>query len=302
MRSNTWKNDAALLFVVLIWGVNFPVIKIPLEVMPPFAANVFRFAASAVVLGAFYAAQYEGGFFAPLRTHGARIVALGLLGHVAYQVCFITGVHWTTAGSAALIMAASPLWTAVASQLRGYERLPAAAWGGLLVSLLGTVLVIAAGADLAGGTLKGNLLMLAASAFWGVYTAFNTSVVNDVSPAGFSFLSILVALPVLTLLGVPYFGAVEWSAVDLWDWTALVFSGGFSTGVAYLIWAAAVKNVGPSNTAVYSNLVPFVALLGGALLLGEAVALTQVLGGLLIIGGLLALRRSRREAVPAGGA
>lgn len=300
MHRDTWKNDAALLLVVLIWGVNFPVIKIPLAVMPPFAANVFRFATSALFLGVFYAVRAGGNLFAPMRTHGKKIVALGLLGHVAYQVCFITGVHWTTAGSAALIMAASPLWTAMASQLRGYEHLPAAAWGGLLVSLVGTILVVTAGADLAGGTLTGNLLMLAASAFWGVYTAFNTSVVSEVSPAGFSFLGILVALPALTALGVPYFDAVEWSAVGAVEWAALVFSGGFSTGVAYLIWAAAVKNVGPSSTAVYSNLVPFVALLGGALLLGEAVTLTQVLGGLFIIGGLVAMRRSRRTTISAG--
>jgi drug/metabolite transporter (DMT)-like permease len=292
---SSWKNDIALLSVVLIWGVNFPVIKVPLEVMPPFAANVFRFTTSVLFLGAYYAAQAGGDLFAPMRTHGKRIVALGLLGHVAYQVCFITGVHWTTAGSAALIMAASPLWTAVASQLRGYERLPPAAWGGLLVSLAGTGLVVVAGANLAGGTLAGNLLMLAASVFWGLYTAFNIEVVKDVSPAGFAFLSILVALPVLVALGVPTFGAIEWSRVGFTEWAALIFSGGFSTGVAYIIWAAAVRNVGPSSTAVYANLVPFVALLGGMLLLGESITFAQVLGGVLIIGGLVALRRSRQH-------
>ena len=300
MASSSWKNDVALLGVVLIWGVNFPVIKVPLEVMPPFAANVFRFTASALFLGVFYAVRTDGPLLRPMQTHGARIAALGLLGHVAYQVCFILGVDWTTAGSAALIMAASPLWTALTSQVRGYERLPAAAWGSLLVSLAGTALVIVAGADLSGGTLVGNLLMLAASMFWGVYTAFNTTVVNEVSPSGFAFLSILVALPMLFALGVPHFGAVEWNAVGAVEWSALIFSGVFSTGVAYLIWAAAVKNVGASSTAVYSNLVPFVALLGGALLLDEAVTLSQVLGGVLIISGLVGLRRSRRKEVLAG--
>ena len=298
MPSASWKNDAALLFVVLIWGVNFPVIKVPLEVMPPFAANVFRFLASVLFLGVFYAVRAQGPLFAPLRAYPRRIISLGLLGHVAYQVCFITGVHWTTAGSAALIMASSPLWTALVSRLRGYEDLPLAGWGGLLLSLGGTGLVVATGADLTGGTLAGNVVMLAAAAFWGIYTAFNTAIVEDVSPAGFAFLSILVALPALILLGIPYFDAVEWDAVGLVEWTALVFSGGFSTGIAYLIWAAAVKNVGPSHTAVYSNLVPFVALVGGAVLLDETVVPTQMAGGLFIVGGLVALRRSRKHEVP----
>lgn len=286
------------MLVVLMWGINFPVIKIALEVMPPFVANVFRFATSVLVLGGFYLAQKdpEEPLFAPMRTHGRRIAALGLLGHVAYQVCFILGVHWTTAGSAALIMAAAPLWTALISQMRGYERLPAAAWAGLLVSLLGTLLVIATGADLAGGTFAGNLLMLAASFLWGAYTAFNTAIVREVSPAAFAFFGILVALPFLVALGVPGFDAVRWADVGPGVWAALVFSGGLSTGVAYLIWAAAVRNVGASNTAVYNNLVPFVALLGGALLLGEAVTLMQIAGGALIIGGLVTMRRQRRHA------
>ena len=301
-RPAAYKNDALLLFVVLVWGINFPILKAALAVMHPHAINVFRFLVSAVVLGGLYVVRsdtWSAGFFAPLRTHALQIVTLGLLGYVLYQISFIVGVDHTTSGSAALIMAASPLWTALLSRIAGYELLSKQAWLGLTISLIGTGLVVAAGAGDVnfGGSLFGNLLMLLAAVLWGAYTAFNKTVVHDVSPTGATFFGILVALPFLFGVGVPYFDTVPWEQVDLWVWGAILFSGGFSTGLAVAIWNTAVKNVGASNTAVYGNLVPLVALLGGVLLLDEAITWAQIAGGTLIIGGLLVMRRARRSRV-----
>lgn len=301
--SSRYQHDLALLFAVIVWGVNFPVLKTALTAMHPHVLNVFRFLVSAVALGALYAVRtdtWKNGFWAPLRTRAVQIVTLGLLGYVLYQISFIVGIDHTSAGNAALIMAASPLWTAVLSRLAGYERLSKLAWSGLALSLLGTGLVVAAGAtDIElGGSLFGNLLMLLASVLWGAYTAFNKAVVHDVSPTGATFFGILVALPFLIGIGLPYADTVQWDRVDVWVWSAIIFSGGLSTGLAVAIWNTAVKNVGASNTAVYGNLVPFVALIGGVLLLGEAITWAQIAGGVLIVGGLVVMRRSRRPALP----
>jgi drug/metabolite transporter (DMT)-like permease len=292
-------SDLALLLVVGVWGANFPILKWALAAMPPHVMNIFRFAVSALVLGGLYAWRRRGSpdsFFAPLRSHGRQLIVLGLLGYVVYQVCFIVGIDNTTSGSAALIMASAPLWTALQSQLSGYERLRPRAWLGLLLSLGGTGLVVAAGAteaSVGGGSLFGNVMMLAAAAFWGAYTAYNKSVVHDVSPTGATLMGVLIAMPVLLAISGPYWSAVQWEQVDVWVWIAIVFSGGLSTGLAIAIWNTAVKNVGASNTAVYGNLVPFVALLGGMLFLGETVTGYQLVGGGLIIGGVVLVRRHR---------
>jgi drug/metabolite transporter (DMT)-like permease len=62
-----------------------------------------------------------------------------------------------------------------------------------------------------------------------------------------------------------------------------------------VIWTTAVKHVGASHTAVFNNLVPFVAVVGGWLFLGETVAWPQLVGGALIIGGLVVMRRTRQH-------
>jgi len=292
-------SDWTLLLVVGIWGANFPILKWALAAMPPHVMNIFRFTVSALVLGGLYAWRQRGStasFFAPMRSHGRQIIILGLLGYGVYQVCFIVGIDNTTSGSAALIMASAPLWTALQSRLSGYERLHPRAWIGLLLSLGGTGLVVAAGAaggNVGGGSLFGNLMMLAAAAFWGAYTSYNKSVVHDVSPTGATLMGVLVAMPVLLAISGPYWSAVQWQQVDVWVWIAIVFSGGLSTGLAIAVWNTAVKNVGASNTAVYGNLVPLVALIGGAAFLGEPVTAYQLVGGALIISGVVLVRRNR---------
>lgn len=297
--------DAGLLLVVLIWGLNFPIIKVPLEVMPPFAVNAIRFSISAVVLALLWAREARSlgphGFSRHvLQGRALKVVLLGILGHVSYQVCFILGVARTEAGSAALIIASAPIWTAVLSRAMGLERLTLKQGVGLAVSLAGVALVIlAARGD--GPTASapdpfwGNLLVLLGAVFWAAYTVLSKPVLSEgVSGTGLSFWTVLAATPVLVGLGMPTFEAVTWSTVSPEVWAALVFSGGLSTGLAYAIWNVAVRQLGPSPTAAFSNLVPFVALVASALLLGEPIRLAQVIGGVLIIGGVVLVRRGGR--------
>ncbi len=296
--------DLALLVTVVIWGLNFPVIKVALEPMPPYVVNALRFVASALVLGGLHAWQSRGepgAFWSPIRDHPWTVVGLGLMGYVGYQWLFIVGVDATSAGSAALLIASAPMWTAILAQAVGMERLPLGAWGGLTLSLAGTGLVILAGTGAVAfteDTLFGNLLMLGAAVAWAAYTVLSRPVLGTgISATGLAFFGIAVSLPFLWGLGLSDWDAVDWAGVDAPVWGALVFSGALSTGVAYWFWNAAVQRVGPSQTAIYSNLVPVVALASGALLLGEPVTVFQLLGGACILGGLFLMRRARRPTL-----
>ena len=296
------RSDLALLLVVIIWGLNFPIIKIALEPMPPYVVNGFRFAVSALVLGGIHGwkTRHEpGGFFAPLRDHGWTVVALGLLGYVMYQWCFIVAINATSAGSGALIVSSSPVWTAVIARAIGMEQVPLGAWGGLALSLAGTALVVLAGhasPDFAEDTLFGNGLMLLGAIFWATYTVFSRPVLKKgVSATGLAFFGILISLPILWGLAFTELDQVDWAAVDGTVWLTLLYSGGLSTGLAYALWNTAVQRVGPSQTAIYNNLVPVVALASGVVLIGESVTVYQLMGGALILGGLFLMRRARRR-------
>ncbi|MEZ4698707.1 MAG: DMT family transporter [Rhodothermales bacterium] len=295
-RDSSGVYDLALLGAVLVWGINFPIVKNALSTMHPFALNVFRFTISTLTLGIVTRARRDADTI-PLRDlfrrYGWRILLLGFVGNAFYQILFILGIARTTAGTAALIMASAPAWTMILSALRGYEGANRITVIGLLLSLCGTGLIVFAGHDrisFNNETLAGNLLLLGASIMWGSYTALARPTTRYIPPLQLSFVGLLVAMPLLVAIGVPHIQSIAWERVT-WDiWLAIVYSGALSTGLAVVVWNVSVKHAGANYTALFGNLVPIVALAAGYLFLHEPVTWTQIIGGTLAIGGLLLIR------------
>jgi len=295
------QSDLSLLFCVLVWGLNFAIIKAALGVMHPHVVNLFRFMFSALVLGGLYYAEQrhsETPFFAPFRQHFWRIVGLGLLGFLLYQFCFIVGINNTTAGNGALIMSSAQLWTAVIAGILGIEQLRRGAWLGLTGMLLGvTIIVVGGNQEISFGstTFFGDAVILLAAILWGAYTGLIKPLMKILTPTSLAFFGLLAALPFLFGLGFSYLDTVVWQQIDPWVWAAIIYSGSLSTGVTVAIWNSAIRDVGPAQTAAYGNLVPIVGIVSGMLLLGEKVTWIQLLGGSLILGGLMVMRRFRNR-------
>ena len=288
--------EVGLLAVVLVWGINFAVIKVPLEVAPPFTVNLLRFAVSITVLGALHVRQCRARGVPTTVTFAAgplRVVGLGLLGILAYQAGFILGVDRVSAGTAALLIASSPGWTALTAHLLRHERLLALGWIGIATSLVGVGLVVVGNPGAAfEGDGSGVVLMLVAALAWGVYTALARPLLQRGATAlGLTYWGIVVSAPGLVALAAPELGAVDWSGFGAAEIGAVVFSGGLSTGLAYAIWNQSVLRAGASRTAAFSNLVPVVGVIAGVVLWGETVTWLQVAGGLLIVVGVVVVRR-----------
>lgn len=299
-QNSEWKAEILLLVTVLIWGLNFGISKWALVRVPPLVFNAVRFTLSLSVLAIlFFRMSSWKQEWTEFVRHPVRLIAMGLLGHFVYQFGFIQGLFYTTSGNAALILASTPLWTAISGRLTKTEQLNSAGWLGLLTSLVGTVLIVLGGErsiDFSSDTLLGNALVLGGSVAWGTYTMGSRSFLGTYSPVGFAFFTLLAAVPFLWIVAIPVLGNWSEPLGNYLDWGAMLYSGVLSVGLAYIIWNVAIKQVGSSHTAIYSNLVPIVALVNGLILLGEPIFLSQIVGGSLVLGGLILMRRGRRIA------
>src|SRR5881296_3595545 len=99
--------EDAMLALVVIWGVNFPIVKIAFREMTPMVFNALRFGGATVLL---LAVLVRAGEPIPPRGMWLSLVGLGLVGHAIYQVAFINGLARTTAGNSSLILAMVPLF------------------------------------------------------------------------------------------------------------------------------------------------------------------------------------------------
>lgn len=285
--------EAGLVTLAVIWGINFPLIKAALEVIPPLAFNALRFPLAAVallLLGRALAHRTR-----PRRADLPAIVALGLLGNVAYQLLFIFGVARTSAGNASLLLATSPAWTVVLSAATGQERVPGRVWGGVAATLAGMLLVVAGGQGLTFGasTVVGDGLMMGAAVAWASYTIGSRTLVRRYGAMALTTWTLLVGAVGVVAMGLPDLARTDLTTLGPGMWAIVAYAGVLSISVAYALWNLGVRRLGNSRTAVYSNLVPVVAIAAAWIGLGERPSALQVAGAVVILGGLR-LTRARR--------
>lgn len=289
--------DLAILVLVIIWGVNFSVVKALLNQFNPLALNGVRFALGASVLVPF--ALRSGQLKKFTRRDWLAVTALGVVGNTMYQFFFITGINGTLAGNAALILAMTPVFVALLSAALGHERVRATGWAGVAISTIGIGLVVWGGAAVRFGsaTLQGDLTILAAAVAWSVYTVGASPLVRRHGALPVTAATMWIGAIILFVVAIPSMAAQDWTRPTLMAWTGLVASGLLAVGLSYVLWYYAVEHMGNSRTAVFSNTVPIVALLFAWLALGETPVLMQVTGAALILAGVTLTRMSGSGAL-----
>lgn len=288
--------DAALLFVVFIWGTNFVVMKQAFSELSPWAFNAVRLTlATGLLLGVL---RLREGWPALAPQDVLKLIGLGVLGNTFYQIPFVVGLNLTTAGNSALILATIPVWSALLARALGWERITPRMWLGIALSFVGVALVTVAspnGFSLRSAGFLGDLLTLLAAACWAGYTVLSKDLLKRYSPLQVSALALLPGVLALWIPSLPYALGTDWLRVPLWTWLTLLYSAVFPIAVAYVIWAAGVQRVGAARTAVYNNLVPVVTFVLAYFAFRQPIAPLQLVGGAVVLLGVWLTVASRRR-------
>ena len=293
VASSFW-SDLSLLGVVVIWGVNLPVMKVGLSHVEPFAFNASRLFLSAIVLGVFALLERTSIPMDRPRDAKKQILLYALTTSGLYQLIFLLAVTRTASGNGSLIMATVPMWTAILAWLWLGETLSKMARWGLAIAFLGTMIVALEKGIRADRTeLAGNFLFLLAALLWAWGTVQSRTVLKFISPMRLSAVSTAMMLPLHLAFGgwtiptlLPKLGLRE-------VWIPLLYAGVLSTGFALPMWNYGVRHAGAAHAAVFQNLVPIVAIASAWVVRGEPVTQYQIIGGVLIISGLVLVRRGK---------
>ncbi|HLQ63091.1 MAG TPA: DMT family transporter [bacterium] len=278
--------DAAMLAMVVVWGVNFPIMKITLREMSPMVFNALRFSGATALL---WAAVGAAGSSPPApRAAWPGLIALGLLGNAVYQIAFIQGLVRTTADNSSLIFTMVPLFVAGLSLALRIDRVSPRTWVGIVLAFVGLFLLVSnpAGPHLSRATLAGDGLILLSTLCWAAYTVFSRPFLRTMSPLQFTTLTMTAGTPVLILASLPELVRQPWEMVSWASWAAVVFSTLFPLSLGYIIWYASVQAIGGPRTAVYNNLVPMVTVVASWVLLGETLGLLQAAGAAIVLAGV----------------
>jgi drug/metabolite transporter (DMT)-like permease len=290
--------DALLLLMVLIWGANFSVVKVAFSEIPEFGFNAIRLLGASLV---FFLALGMTGTPRPSGRDALKLFLIAVPGQFLYQLCWMGGLARTSVANCALILGCSPVAVALATSAAGHERVAPIHWAGALLSVFGVYLVVGTGPTLSADSIAGDLLTLAAVFCWAVYTVGSRALLVRLSPLAVTGYTMAFGTLLYAPLGVSDLLHLDWSGLSARAWIGLAFSSIFSLALAYLIWYTAVQKIGNMRTAIYSNMVPIVAMAIAAIWLGERLTGEKLAGAAAILGGvgLTRLAGSARAIAPA---
>jgi drug/metabolite transporter (DMT)-like permease len=284
-----------VLAVMVAWAANFIVVKAANEQIPPVTFAFLRFTIAAASL--LLALRWLEGRISLPRRDVVPVLGLGALGFGVYQVLWSTALQDIPAGDSALLVATTPVLTALLAVYGGTDALTRTKLAGSLVSFAGVAVIVVSGPGLSlGSSLAGDLLTLGAALCWAIYTAFGAGVLRRHSPLKATAWAMVGGTLVLAVPGFVQGVGVSWSTVDSSAWAGLAFSAVIPAGIANVVVFNAIRLLGPTRIAAFQFLVPFIAVLMAAAFLREPVRLEQLLGGTVIVIGIVISRTHRVTA------
>jgi drug/metabolite transporter (DMT)-like permease len=281
------------LFAVTVWGASFVATKVALQYLAPTAVVWLRFSIGVCILGVAVALKKQ--FALPTGKDWGYFAVLGFLGITFHQWLQSTGLLTAQATTTAWIVATTPVFMALLGLVILRENLALYQVAGILLATLGVLLVVTKG-DLGAlsegkfGT-AGDFLVLISALNWAVFSTLSrpglqkhpaTRMMFFVMSFGWLFTSILF----FTTSGLGQIPLISWDG-----WIAILFLGVLCSGIAYIFWYDALKDLPVAQTGAFLYLEPFITLIVASIVIRESILLASVIGGITILIGVWLVNR-----------
>ena len=276
-----------ILLLGLIWGVNWPAIRVAVVEISPWTFRAVCLAVGAATLFAVILAR--GG---RLRVPGAEILplmVLGLLNVTAYHMLTAFGLREMEAGRGVILAFTFPLWSVLFGTVVLRERLTASRVLALSLGLGAMVLLLGPEIVELGRAPLGGLFLIGSALAWAAATVMYKRVAWTLPAGTIAAWQLLIGgVPVLAaaLLFAP---APEFSALSPEAVISIIYASVIAVSFGQWIWFRLLRILPAAVAAISTLAVPVVGVFSSAILLGERItwmelaALTLVVVALWIV-------------------
>ena len=285
-------SEGSLLFITIIWGATFVIIKGALSEITPMLFIAVRFTLAAVLLFPF--------FFRSVLNSSKETIKDGLILGVIYFLGFATqtiGLQYTTATKSAFITGTFVLFTPI-FQLIFEKKIPGKGnLIGILFVILGLIFLSSKGenaldvfSEIGSGFNIGDFFTLICAVFFAMYLVYLdiSSKKHDYKPLVFIQISLTGLLGIISALFVSATGMqAEKLIINSSLIFAIIYTSVFATIIASTIQTKFQKVVTPTKAGIILSFEPIFSAIFAFFILTEKISNFAALGCILIFLGLI---------------
>lgn len=255
-----------LVVLTLVWGVNWPIMKVGIADYPPLSFRTMSIWIGVPVMGlALWATR------APLRIareHWPALLMLTLTNMLVWQSFAMLALKSLSSGRAAILAYTMPIFAAIFGGLFWGQRLSTRAVFGIAAAGVGVLLLLWHELTHLSGRPLGVLMMLVAASTWAVGTHQMRRTAIPASTLAMTFWMTLCTAVAMSLLSF-LFERDQWYLPSAVSWASIVYNGVMIFGFAQAAWLFLARGLPPVASSLSVMFIPVLGVFSGALTLGE---------------------------------
>ncbi|MEZ5610925.1 MAG: DMT family transporter [Rhodocyclaceae bacterium] len=289
------RNLLGLAVLTLMWGINWPVMKLSLRELSPLYFRAITMSGGLLLLICWYRSRRVS-----LRMPTSalpQVLMLALPNILGWHALSIFGVQALASGRAAIVGFTMPIWVVIIGVLFFREKMTPRLWLATACSAAAVVLLLWHELDALTGRPVGVLWMLSAAFCWALGTLLLKRVSVPLSTEALTVWMIGLTVPLVWVL------AVSLEPVPSLDfsptmWVVLVYGFAINYGIAQILWFSIARSVPPVASGLSIMFIPVIGLGSAMVLTGEQPFVEDYFAAALIVAALAATllmgRRGKR--------
>jgi drug/metabolite transporter (DMT)-like permease len=282
LRFDVAKTVLLTLVAMLAFAANSLLCRLALgqQLIDAASFTAVRVISGAVMLGLIMLPRWRAGGRAKADWRSATML-------FTYMAFFSFAYLSLSAGTGALILFGAVQLTMFIAALRGGEQFPLLSWAGLALAVIGLVYLVSPGLTAPDPT--GAILMAIAGVAWGFYSLLGRNVADALEATANNF---IYSVPLVIIVSLLFMDKFHTSSSGL---ALAAVSGAITSGLGYVIWYSALRDLTATRAATVQLSVPAIAAFGGVLLLSEQITIRLVVASVATLGGVWIVLAQRAE-------
>ena len=268
-----------MILLVFAWGFDYIPVKYALKTLTPMCFLFGKYIMGFIIAVLLKVVQKNRKLIR--KKDIPFFIICSIFGEIAYFNCEYTAIGYISVSATTIILALVPAVSMIIERILFKKKTGKKAVAGIVLCIFGVSLVIGADyAEFFNGGSTGYILAFAAVLCWNVYNYVTSALeqYDSVTLACTQMLCTLILLSPAAIHSMPLI-----SEIPVRVYLCIIYTGVLDAGLGFIIVIYGLKKLGPTISAIYSNVLPVTSTFFGWIFLSENISLFQIAGGIIVI-------------------